>query len=458
VGLVTALLAMIDLRYRKILFFQAFFLFAIGTFFYNFFKRSFGLHVGSEFWGWYLFIWVAFIAFNLLFLKFFALPTKGLLKKLESTTLPEDLSWSVIEETLSKRDVYHQLIQSEYEIENLKYKILLDSLHDPVCIIGKDLIILYSNQAFNFLFNIPEHAKKSSLLEVTRNHEFHHFVVSSITSNEAQKLNEFSFNPIQDAFKKFFEIKVFPLRDIQNYLCVMHDVTERKLADQMREDFVSNFSHEVRTPLTILNGQIQILKGHLESNEFKPIFEKIDNNSRRLLNLFNDLLTLTKVEKKKDLFKEEIHVEPIIESLAEELKVNYPHKVIKFSFDFRAPVLHVDYNLFEQVMINLIDNAYKYAGALGNVKITTRQEGDFHILEVSDDGMGIPEDQQHRIFERFFRVDVSRSSDIEGTGLGLSIVKHIIQKHDGKIKVSSQFSKGTTFTIFFPAVSNNSLI
>lgn len=403
----------------------------------------------------YLLIWFIFIVFNLLFLKFFALPTKGLLRKLESTIPSEDLSWSVIEDTLSKRDVHHQMIQSEYEIENLKYKILLDSLHDPVCIFGTNQIILYSNQTFDLLFNIPNHSKKSTLLEVTRNHEFLDFVKKSISSNEVQKLNDFSFNPIQDSFKQYFEIKVFPLKTIQNYLCVMHDVTERKLADQMREDFVANFSHEVRTPLTILNGQTQTLKMMLEKNkdfdsQLKPIFEKLDNNSRRLLSLFNDLLRLTSVEKKKNLFKEEVYIEPIIESLIEELKVNYPLKSIKFTYDFRAPVLYVDYNLFEQVIINLIDNTYKYVGAVGNVSIATYLLDENTILEIKDNGMGIPEDQLHRIFERFFRVDASRSSEIAGTGLGLAIVKHIIQKHDGKIKVSSKFSQGATFTLSLP--------
>ncbi len=443
------LLAMIEISYKKILILQSLFLFLLGIFVYFYFS------VGASFWGPYLLIWSSFIAFNLLFLKYFALPTKGLLKKLESTTSSLDLNWSEIEESLSKRDVHHQLIQSEYEVENLKYKILLDSLNDPVCIFGKNQIILYSNHTFNQLFNIPNHSQKNSLLEVTRNHEFQDFVKKSISTNEAQKLDELSFNPIQDSFKKYFEIRVFPLKMIQNYLCVMHDVTERKLTDQMREDFVANFSHEVRTPLTILNGQTQILKTMLENvtdfeEKLLPIFEKIDNNSRRLLSLFNDLLRLTSVEKKKNIFKEEIHIEPIIEGLVEELKVNYPLKSIKFTYDFRAPILFVDYNLFEQVMINLIDNAFKYVGDLGNVSITTYTLDENSVLEIKDNGMGIPEDQLHRIFERFFRIDASRSSEVPGTGLGLSIVKHIIHKHDGKIKVNSKFSQGATFTFSIP--------
>ncbi|AUN98989.1 PAS domain-containing protein [Bacteriovorax stolpii] len=447
---------MIEIRYQRILFFQALFLFLLGTFVYNFFKKSFGLHVGASFWSVYLLVWFVFIFFNLLFIKFFALPTKGLLKKLESTVPPDDLSWAVIEDSLSKRDVHHQIIQSEYEIENLKYKILLDSLHDPVCIFNKEEMILYSNHAFNSLFSLPEQAAKSSLLEVTRNLYFQDFIKKSVESSEVQKINEFSFNPIQDSFKKFFEIKVFPLKNIQNYLIIMHDVTERKMADQMREDFVANFSHEVRTPLTILNGQMQALKLNLEkkpefSAEFKPTFEKIDNNSRRLINLFNDLLRLTSVEKKKDLEREEVSLEMLAETLADEIAHNYPNKKIHFSFDFKVPTVMVDYNLFEQVMINLIDNAIKYSKNEGEVKISSSSQENSTMIEISDNGVGIPEDQHHRIFERFFRVDASRSSEIEGTGLGLSIVKHIIQKHDGKIKVASRPGGGTVFTISLPA-------
>lgn len=447
---------MIEIRYQRILFFQALFLLLLGTFVYNFFKKSFGLHVGASFWSVYLLVWFVFIFFNLLFIKFFALPTKGLLKKLESTVPPDDLSWAVIEDSLSKRDVHHQIIQSEYEIENLKYKILLDSLHDPVCIFNKEEMILYSNHAFNSLFSLPEQTARSSLLEVTRNLYFQDFIKKSVESSEVQKISEFSFNPIQDSFKQFFEITVFPLKNIQNYLIIMHDVTERKMADQMREDFVANFSHEVRTPLTILNGQMQTLKLNLEKKpefdtEFRPVFEKIDNNSRRLISLFNDLLRLTSVEKKKDLQREEVSLEMLIETLAEEIAHNYPNKKIHFSFDFKVPMVMVDYNLFEQVMINLIDNAIKYSKNEGEVKINSYAQENSTIIEIIDHGVGIPEDQHHRIFERFFRVDSSRSSEIEGTGLGLSIVKHIIQKHDGKIKVASRSGGGTIFTISLPA-------
>lgn len=450
---------MIEIRYKGILFLQALFLLLLGTFLYNYFKYSFGLHVPPAFWSMYLGIWIAFIILNLLFIKFFVLPSNSLIKKLRSSAPVDDMSWAIIEETLSQRDLDLKKQKEEFEQENLKYKTLLDSLHDPVCIFSKDEKILYSNPSFNTLFSLPEKKKLAHLIEVSRNHDFQNFVKKCLNSPEPLRLSDFTFNQMKDTYRSFYDIKIFPLKDIQNYLCLMHDVTERKMADQVREDFVANFSHEVRTPLTIMNGLIQNLRlsmGQKEDAEiaYGPVFQKIDNNSRRLINLFNDLLKLTSVEKKKDLEKEEVNVEQMIESLTEELALKYPAKKLTCSFHFKEPIFYVDYNLFEQVMINLIDNGLKYSKGEARLTISTYKEiqnnRPFSVLEIEDAGLGIPEDHVHRIFERFFRVDSSRCSETEGTGLGLSIVKHIIQKHEGKIRVQSKEHEGTKFILSFP--------
>jgi two-component system phosphate regulon sensor histidine kinase PhoR len=449
---------MIDIPYRKILFFQGFFLFILGLSLYYFFKQTFNLaHISSSIKLTYISVWILFITSNLLFIRFFALPTKSFLKKLDSSPLAQELSWSEVEDSLIKRDIQQQSIASEYEVANLRFKVILDSLLDPVCIFNNDQVILYSNHAFEGLFSLTNNASNISLLEITRNLYFQDFVKKSISTNDEQKLSEFSFDQIQDSFKKHFEIKILPLKNTSTYLCIMHDVTERKMVDQVREDFISNFSHEVRTPLTILTGQMQFLKSELEKNngftvEHAVIFEKIDRNSKRLINLFQDMLTLSSVERSKDLVKEEIDIEPMLYGLLDEISQNYSDKKINLNFDLRTKTFFIDYRLFEQVLINLIDNAYKYLGISGNIVVTsyTDAENAVDILEISDDGMGIPENQLHRIFERFFRIDSSRSHEIAGTGLGLSIVKHIIQKHDGKIKVVSKENAGTTFIISLP--------
>jgi two-component system phosphate regulon sensor histidine kinase PhoR len=449
---------MIEIRYKGILFLQALFLFVLGAGLYQYFKSSFALKIPSSFWSIYLIIWVAFIVFNLIFIKFFAFPSSSLIKKLRTTTPADEMSWAIIEDTLSQRDNDLKRQKEEFEKENFKYKTLLDSLHDPVCIFSKEESLLYSNNSYNRLFSLPSKRVPAPLIEITRNLDFQNFVKKALSSGDLVKLSDFTFNQ-SDSYKHFYDIKIFPLLGTQHHLCLMHEVTERKMADQVREDFVSNFSHEVRTPLTILSGQMQNLKSTLSTQPnfeaaHAPIFEKIDNNARRLLNLFNDLLRLSSVEKKKDLQKENVDITNLIESLGEDLSLNYRAQSIKYSFDLREPVFYIDYNLFEQVMINLIDNAFKYSKKNGHIHITTfreEQNGNFHsVLEISDDGIGISEDHIHRVFERFFRVDSSRSSEIGGTGLGLSIVKHIIQKHEGKIRAQSNMTGGTKFILSIP--------
>lgn len=451
---------MIEIRYKGILFLQALFLIILGAGLYQYFKSFFGLHIPSSFWTIYLLLWVAFIIFNLVFIKFFAFPSQSLIKKLRTSTPADEMSWAIIEETLSQRDNDLKKQKQQFEEENFKYKTLLDSLHDPVCIFNKDEGLLYSNNSYNILFSLTGTKTTAPLIEITRNLDFHNFVQDALNSETVGKLNDFTFNQ-GDSYKIFYDIKIFPLLGTENHLCLMNEVTERKMAEQIREDFVSNFSHEVRTPLTILNGQMQNLKSILIKeqnfeNIHAPIFEKIDNNSRRLLNLFNDLLRLSSVEKRKDLQKENIEIAQLIESLAEDISLSYSTKNIHCSFDIKELFFNVDYNLFEQVMINLIDNAFKYAKENGNVSISTYREKQndtfYSVMEISDDGQGIPEDHLHRVFERFFRVDSSRSSDIEGTGLGLAIVKHIIQKHEGKIRVQSNGVSGTKFILSVPIV------
>lgn len=423
-----------EIGHKKILFYQALFLIALALITFILFKKNSG---AAQF----LILWTAAIVLNLLFVKHYAL----------------DLSWIEIEESITRKDVAFNKQKEEFELENLKYKRLLDSLQDPVCILNKDLLIIYANQAFSALFDFTSEKLPFPLIEITRNLEFQEFIKNSISSKQTSRRSYFTFNQLQDPHKSFFDLKIFPVDNINTFLCLLHDVTERKMADQIREDFVSNFSHEVRTPLTILNGQMQNLKMILQKEEnfesrFAQSFLKIDNNSRRLTNLFNDLLRLTSVETKKDITKESINIEEMLTFLTQDLLINYPDKKIHFDIKLDQKVFLVDYNLFEQVLLNLIDNSLKYIEHSGVITIRSYNEEGFDNLVITDNGVGIPEDQLHRIFERFFRVDSSRSSNIGGSGLGLSIVKHIIQKHEGRIKVQSKSLEGTSFILSFPSV------
>lgn len=437
---------MIEIRYKRILFLQTIFLIVIAFISYLAFKNHYQPLKMILFWS-------SAIFFNLIFIRHYALPSESLLKKISEADARDDLSWEEIEETITRKDTALLKQREEFELENSKYRLLLDSLEDPVCILNKRLKIIYANQSFTMLFGIFDKELPLPLLEVTRNLDFQQFIEESLKVRSTSRKTYFSFNQLQDPHKNYFDLKVFPVDNSNNYLCLLHDVTERKMADQMREDFVANFSHEVRTPLTILNGQMQNLKMELQKDhlleKYSSPIQKIENNSRRLINLFNDLLRLSSVETKKEIHKETINVEEMLDFLTQDLLLNYPEKKIFFKFNLQQKTFHVDYQLFEQVMINLIDNALKYSGDQGEIEISSIQDTYGDHLSVSNSGPAIPEEQLHRIFERFYRGDASRSKEIEGTGLGLSIVKHIVQKHDGKIRVSSR-EQTTTFTLTFP--------
>lgn len=338
------------------------------------------------------------------------------------------------------------------QLENRLYKILFESIEEPFLVINQQSEIFFHNNRFLKLFSLKEENKKFKIIEVTRNLDFQNYINLAITQNRQVEIDQFCFSDKEDPNRKYFSIKIIPIKFSNFFLIVFNDITEKKIADQIREDFISNFSHEIRTPLTILNGQIQNLRNSNQArnqNEL-DIMNKIENNSRRLTNLFDDMLSLTSIEKQKNINYELIKLEDLINIVCQDMQLKYPQKNIEFKINIEAKDINGDYNLIEQAFLNLIDNAIKYSSENPIVEITSEFQNNNVIISIKDSGRGIPEEQKHRIFERFFRVDYSRNSQIVGTGLGLAIVKHIIQKHNGKIKVDSKIERGSCFIITLP--------
>src|SRR5690606_20853491 len=169
-----------------------------------------------------------------------------------------------------------------------------------------------------------------------------------------------------------------------------------------------------------------------------------------MISLFNDLLNLSVIESKNFLRIEKFSLVDIVESVEGNIIASYPMKHVTFQTNLQQEQLSGDYRLIEQVILNLCDNACKYAGDSVAIAIESRRKDDFAIIKVKDDGPGISQEHLARIFERFYRVDVSRES-LRGTGLGLSIVKQIVTKHKGRIRAESEGpGKGTTFVIELP--------
>ena len=225
--------------------------------------------------------------------------------------------------------------------------------------------------------------------------------------------------------------------------------------DKIRTDFVANVSHELKTPLTSIKGFIETLEDGAidDKGNARRFLAIIRKHSERLSNIINDLLKLAEIERESKV-KGEGSFD--MKALLDEVVWGFGHMLSK-----KSQQLNIDYNgtdfsikagkdEIEQVFVNLIDNAIKYTGEKGDIRISLFEKEDSIMATIEDNGIGIPEEDLDRVFERFYRVDKARSRELGGTGLGLSIVKHIVLSHKGHIDMESEVGKGTKITVIFP--------
>lgn len=398
----------------------------------------------------------------------FAFPLNHLLskiKKLDQTNNPTYLlgkedDWPSLEKTLDLAHSNMEKVVANIQLENEKFSRLMESISDSILAVGLNHRILFINNQFkeNFLNDQLELSEffGKKIWELFRNADLSTMFEKCIRTETLSKMYGFSPTSIGNALK-YFDVTVSPLKNTNGTLfgvvAIFHDITDRKLTEQMREDFVANVGHEVRTPLTALKGFSQILKRSF-SNSLSPeqidYFSKIEKNADRLSNLFQDILNLSVIEAKNQLKKEELSCESITQTVISNVKQNYIGKNIQVNTIYNSQWVFADGNLFDQLLTNLIDNAFKYTPNDGQVSINWEEDATNTQLIISDSGMGIPKESILRIFERFYRVDPSRSRELGGTGLGLAIVKHIVQKHEGTISVNSEIGKGTKFKVLIP--------
>jgi two-component system phosphate regulon sensor histidine kinase PhoR len=234
-------------------------------------------------------------------------------------------------------------------------------------------------------------------------------------------------------------------------IVVFHDVTDLRRLETIRTDFVANVSHELRTPVTAISTATETLIGGAlgDPAEAAEFVDVIDRHSKRLRQLVDDLLDLAKLEAKSfRLVLTDLEVRPI---LAHAISLTGEHgrrrKMTLTLAPGDALRARIDRRGLEQVVMNLLDNAIKYAGEGAHVTVSARAEGDRVEIAVADDGVGISPAHLGRVFERFYRVDAGRSRELGGTGLGLAIVKHLVELMGGTVDVESEPGKGARFTL-----------
>jgi two-component system phosphate regulon sensor histidine kinase PhoR len=360
--------------------------------------------------------------------------------------------WAEIEEALNKADQKLQDQVQQTRTENEKIGAILESISDGIIAVDPFETVLFFNSNFERDF-----IRGRSLGELVPK-LWHVFEGPELLEGFRRVLQEGKSCQIKGLNllpERFFDLTVTPLKDpggkTVGALGVFYDVTDFKLTEKMRVDFVANVSHEIRTPLTSIKGYAQVLQSqrqHLPA-ELAGFLEKIISNTERMISLFNDLLNLSVIESSSELRQDEVDLSELIDEVSSNIRTSYPQKDLRLDLELSLARLRGDPRLLEQVLNNLLDNACKYAGDRIEVKIRSWQDGNRACLAIQDNGPGIPAEHQQRIFERFYRVDASREAS-RGTGLGLSIVKHIIVRHGGRIWVESRPQAGSTFRIELP--------
>lgn len=244
----------------------------------------------------------------------------------------------------------------------------------------------------------------------------------------------------------------FAVSGMAGLVVVLHDISDLRRLERVRRDFVANVSHELKTPLTSIKGYLEtLLDGALYDQDNNLRFlQKIDRHVARLTDLVRDLLDLAHIESREgSLPLEPVDWCPLIEDVVRRHETAFEQKGLTCIVQgtHEPVVAHGDPGAMTQVMDNLLDNAIKYTPRSGTITVRLSVNGDMCHLEMEDTGVGIPEQDRERIFERFYRVDKARSRDLGGTGLGLAIVKHCVQAMGGDVEVQSEVGSGSRFTV-----------
>jgi two-component system phosphate regulon sensor histidine kinase PhoR len=331
---------------------------------------------------------------------------------------------------------------------------ILGSMVEGVAVINSDERVAFCNRAFCGSIGADEaDCKKRPLLEVVRQTELVALIRRALSTHTIMT-SEIGMGADRH---RIFGVTVAPIEadGSTGVVLVLHDISELRRLERVRQDFVANVSHEFKTPLTAIQGFAEtLLIGALEDAQNRRRFlEIIRKHAASLSRLTDDLLKLSQIEAGKlELDVRPLAVSHLIEPCLETtgLKARTKQLALHANVPPDLPPLRGDVIRLREVLQNLLDNAVQYTPAGGQITLCAAVSGDRVVISVRDTGIGIPKADQERIFERFYRVDPARSREVGGTGLGLAIAKHLVEAHGGRITVESEVGRGSTFSVFLP--------
>lgn len=339
---------------------------------------------------------------------------------------------------------------TEISSEKNKLETVFAHMTDGILVFDTDGLLIHSNPATRKLIGLTN---KNTFLEIFGDYldTTYDRLLTHIKGGIRQHIIRIKEKYVNLCFAPYLDQN----ENIMGSICVIQDITKHKKLEEMQKEFVANVSHELRTPLTTIKSYAEtLINGALDDREITVDFLNVINHeSDRMTALVQDLLELSRLDNKQTKFRmQSINLSHIVEGSINKFQIHAKkkHQTMVYNSTESDYKIIGDANRIEQVIKNIISNAVKYSNEGDSITINVFEESDYVVVMIEDTGMGIPNEDLTRIFDRFYRVDKARSRAMGGTGLGLAIAKEIMDYHGGHINVTSEIGVGTCFYLYFP--------
>ena len=361
----------------------------------------------------------------------------------------EAVSYDEIAPLLRKLSLQNKQIaknMEELRRQRESFNTITENMSEGFLIIDNLTKILSHNSSALKLLGISGDVENKSVLGLNRSESFCKAIDMALNGNHnVQKMD------VDGKYYQIFANPVFQDKAVVGAVITILDVTEKEKREEFRREFTANVSHELKTPLTTISGTAEIIKSGLVKPEDIPHFaSNIYNEAQRLITLVGDILKLSKMDENNITSeKKPVDMKDVIKRVLDTIRPMAVKKSISIELQSEDCYVNGISPILEEIVFNILDNAVKYNKDNGSIKIVLENKDGHVELSVSDTGIGIPYEEQDRVFERFYRVDKSHSKDIGGTGLGLSIVKHGAAIHNATVTLKSAPLEGTTISVLF---------
>lgn len=339
---------------------------------------------------------------------------------------------------VTEREVLLEQRQSEFDT-------IISKIKEGMILLDNNCRIISINQAAQDILQTDQTCLGKDMLQILRNLSLNNWLEKGLQGRKQEGILQ-----LDDAH---YKVMVRPIQSedkVTGLAILFFDVTDQLQAEQLRREFTANVSHELKTPLHLISGYSEMLASDVVAQKDVPQFaEKIHSESQRMIQLVEDIIKLSHLDESEELAMEPVNLYQISEEVLDSLSAKANERHINLHLLGKPAYITGNHALIHSLIYNLCDNAIIYNRDKGDVTVNVTSNKDNIVLTVQDTGVGIAKDEQERIFERFYRVDKSRSKKLGGTGLGLSIVKHAVNQHHADIKVESQLGLGTKMTVTF---------